>query len=222
MRCRRYGAYGLSAADLTFMRWTPEIVWFQMYTFSLHSVQCVDQGKKSDLWTWRIHTKGCQESPRTFYRRLLPLGPWTQFLYLATDWWIVSETARPKRRRAKRHESMGWVMCAAQKPEFEVEAKPLRYKRVPRNYTRDPGLKRTCHTSVNEIAMQFWRTVLRHADMLERPDYQTVGCILSWNTPWTSKMNSIPQMQWWRLCVNWKHPRLKSILMLWTAQTAVG
>lgn len=67
--------------------------------------------------------------------------------------------------------------------------------KAPGNRTSNPKPKRIGHTLVNETAIRFWRNFPRHADMLERSNYQTAGCIPLHHPPWTSEMNNIPQMQ---------------------------
>lgn len=56
---------------------------------------------------------------------------------------------------------------------FEVKAKGPHYTTPSRYYAKDPRPKEICHLSVDEVAVYFWQTGLRHADMLERSSYQT-------------------------------------------------
>lgn len=51
-------------------------------------------------------------------------------------------------------------------PEFEVEGRPLQYTRAPGNYTSPPRPSCISQTSVDEIALYFWRTGLRPTEIL--------------------------------------------------------
>lgn len=46
-----------------------------------------------------------------------------------------------------------------QKPMFEVETKPLYYTRAPGSYTSVPRTNKIGHTSMDKIAVHFWKLV---------------------------------------------------------------
>lgn len=58
----------------------------------------------------------------------------------------------------------------------------------------DPKPKWIGYTSGHEIVVRFWKTGLWYADILERSNYQTAGCIRSRHTSWTDEMNNIPRL----------------------------
>lgn len=77
---------------------------------------------------------------------------------------------------------------------FEVDARLLYYITAPVHYANDPGPKQTGHSSVDEISINFCRTVVGHADLSEHSNHGTARCIPSWNLPSTEDIENNPGM----------------------------